>query len=122
MFLVITFVIVMGILAWVLRPREKLTGSRRLTILAVMVPTLLLAVAAIAFQLFQNASGEILVSDVSNTLFVTGLCLIGVAILALAAFAVKRKTQVAMGIGFSICLAAIIYAIEFGLLEWLGGV
>ena len=118
----IPLIIVMGILAWVLRPRERLTNSRRLTILAAVIPPGVVAIAAIVSQLLHNATGEISVSDISNTLFIIGLGLIGVAILALAGFAVKRKGGITKGIGFSICIDGIAYAIAFGLLEWLGGV
>ena len=118
----IPLIIVFGILAWVVRPREKLTNSSRLAILATSIPPGVVAIAAIVFQMLHNAAGKALVSDISNTLFIIGLGLIGAAILALAGFAVKHKGELAKGIGFGICLAVIVYTIEFGLLEWLGGV
>lgn len=118
----IPLIIVFGILAWVVRPREKLTNSSRLAILATSIPPGVVAIAAIVFQMLHNAAGKALVSDISNTLFIIGLGLIGAAILALAGFAVKHKGELAKGIGFGICLVVIVYTIEFGLLEWLGGV
>ena len=118
----IPLIIVIGILAWVLRPGKRPTSSRRLTILATVIPPGVVAIAAIVFQLLHNATGEISVSDISNTLFIIGLGLIGAAILVLAGFAVKRKGEITKGIGFSICIDGIVYAITFGLLEWVGGV
>ena len=118
----IPLIIVMGILVWVLRPRGRLTSSRRLTILAAVIPPGVAAIAAIVSQLIHNATGEISVSDTSNTLYIIGFGLIGVAILSLAGFAVKHKSEVAKGIGFGICIDGIVYAVAFGLLEWLGGV
>jgi len=62
------------------------------------------------------------VSDISNTCFFIGLCLIGATILVLAGFAFTRKGKVVKGIGFGICIAVILSILEFGLLEWLAGV
>jgi quinol-cytochrome oxidoreductase complex cytochrome b subunit len=118
----IPVIIVISILAWVLRPREKLTNSRRLTILATVIPPGVVAVAAIVFQLLHNAAGKTSVSDISNTLFIIGLGLIGVAILTLAGFAGKRKGEVAKSIGFGLCIAVVLSIIEFALLEGLAGV
>jgi len=118
----IPLIIVMGILAWVLRPRERLTNPRRLAILATVIPTGAVAIAAVIFQLLHNASGNAWVSDISNTLFIVGLGLIGAAILALAGFALAHKGEVAKGIGFGLCIAIILSAAEFALLEWLAGV
>ncbi len=122
MLLTIPLIIVAGILVWVLRPREKLTNSRRLAILATLIPTGVVAVAAVIFQLLYNATGEVGISDIPNILFIIGLCLIGVAILALAGFALKRNGEVVKGIGLSICIAVIVCILAFGLLEWLAGV
>jgi hypothetical protein len=122
MIFAIPVIIVVGVLAWVLRPREKLTNSSRLAILATLIPSGVVAIAAIVFQLLHNAAGKTLVSDISNTLFIIGLGLIGAAILALVGFAVKRKGEITKGMGFSICIAGIVYAVAFGLLEGLAGV
>lgn len=122
MLLTIPLIIVAGILVWVLRPGEKLTNSRRLAILATVIPTGVVAVAAVVFQLLYNATGKMAISDIPNILFIIGLCLIGVAILALAGFALKRNGEVVKGIGFSICIAVVVYILVFGLLEWLAGV
>ena len=115
----IPLIIVIGVLAWVLRPGDN---TRRITILATVIPPGVVAIAAVIFQLLHNATGKAGVSDIANTLFIVGLGLIGAAILALAGFAVKRKGEVAKGIGFGLCIAVIVYTVAFGLLEWLGGV
>jgi hypothetical protein len=122
MILTIPLIIVVGVLAWVLRPGKRPTSPFKIAILATVIPPCVVAIAAIIFQLLHNVTGKVGVSDISNTLFIIGLGLIGAAILALAGFAVKRKGEVAKGIGFSICITVIVYAVEFGLLEWLGGV
>jgi len=87
-----------------------------------VIPPVVVAIAAIVFQLLHNAAGRTWVSDISNTCFIVGLGLIGTAILASAGFAFTRKGDVAKGTGFGICIAVIVSIIEFGLLEWLGGV
>ena len=122
MIFTIPLVIVAGILAWVLRPGKSPTTARKAAILATAIPPVLVAIAAVVFQLLHNAAGKTWVSDISNTCFIIGLGLIGIAILASAGFAFTRKGDVAKGVGFGICIAVIISIIEFGLLEWLGGV
>jgi len=115
----IPLVIVMGVLAWVLRPREKLTSSHRLAMLVIVILPVLVAVAAVVVQLLH---GNTEVSDTSNILFIVGLCLAGVAVLASAGFAIRQRAGIARVTGFSACIAIIVIAVEFGLLEWLGGV
>jgi len=121
MFLAIALIIIAGVIAWVLRPGQKWTGPRRIAILATLIPPTVVAIAAVIFQLLNNAAGRVEVSGISNTLFILGLCLIGVAILVLAVFAVKRNSEVVRGMGFGICISVIVYTLEFGLLEWLAG-
>jgi len=118
----IPLIIVMGILAWVLRPRERLTSPRRLAILATVITTGVLAITAVIFQLLHNATGNAGVSDISNALFIVGLGLIGAAILALLGFVLAHKGEAAKGMGFGICIAVVLSAAEFALLEGLAGV
>jgi hypothetical protein len=124
--LVITFilplVIVVGILAWVLRPGKSPTTGRTAAILVTTIPQFVVAIAAIGFQLMHNAARKTWVSDISNTCFLVGLGLIGVAIWASAGFALAHKGEVAKGAGFGVCITVIVFIIVFGLLEWLGGV
>jgi hypothetical protein len=122
MYLIIPLVIVAGILAWVLRPGKRTTTPRRAAILATAIPPVVVAIAAVVFQLLHNASGKVWVSEVSNTCFIVGLGLIGAAILALAGFALTRKGEVAKGISFGISIAVVVSIIEFALLEGLAGV
>ena len=122
MTLILPLVIVVGILAWVLRPRKSPTTARIAAILVTAIPQFVVAIAAIVFQLMHNAAGKTWVSDISNTCFLVGLALTGVAILASAGFAFARKGEIAKGVGFGICIAVIVAIIEFGLLEWLGEV
>jgi len=106
----------------VLRPGKSTIIPRGAAILATVIPPVVVAIAAVVFQLLHNAAGKTWVSDISNTCFIVGLGLIGAAILASVGFTFMRKGEVAKGIGFGICIAVIISIIEFGLLEWLGGV
>ena len=119
---IIPLVIVVGILAWVLRPGKNPNTTCTTAILATAIPPLVVAIASVVFQLLHNAAGKTLVSDISNTCFIIGLGLIGAAILTSAGFAFARKGKIAKGVGFGICIAVIVSIIEFGLLEWLGGV
>jgi hypothetical protein len=122
MIFIIPLFIAVCIVAWMLRPRKNISKSRTYAILSVILPSLVFAVTAVVFQLLQNATGNVEVSDISNTLFITGIFVIGAAMLALAGFAVTRKGEIAKGIGFGICIAVLVSIIEFGLLEGLAGV
>jgi len=118
MIIMIPLAIVAGILAWLLRPGKGLTSSRQLAILAATIPPAAVAITAVIFQVLQ---GKAEVSDVSNALFITGLGLIVAGILAAVGFAIGKRPGIAKGIGFGICISAILSIIEFGVLEWLAG-
>jgi hypothetical protein len=122
MTVIIPIAIIAIILAWVFRPKKGTIKARLAAILATAIPLVIIAVTAIIFQLLQNASGTHEVSDISNTCFIIGLCLIGAAILALLGFAVARKVEVTKGIGFGLSIMVILSVLEFALLEGLAGV
>jgi len=121
MIIIVPLVIVAGIIAWMLRPKNS-TKPVLTAILATVIPPLLLAIAAIGFQLLHNAAGKTWVSDISNGLVIATMGIVAVAILALIGFVFAHKSDIAKGIGFGICLAFGILVLEWGLLEWLGGV
>jgi len=122
MIIIIPLVIVVGIIAWLLRPGKTPTKNRVNSILATVFPPLLVGIATVIFQLLHNAAGTVEISGISNTLFLVGLGLIGVYILALIGFALAHKGDIAKGIGFGICITVVLSVLELGLLEWLGGV
>jgi len=119
---IIPLIIAAGVLAWVLRPGKRSTNPRRVAILATAIPPLIVAIAAVVFQLLHNAAAKTEVSDISNTCFIVGLGLVGAAILASAGFAIARKGEIAKGIGFGICIAVVVSIMELILLEGLAGV
>ena len=119
---VIPLVIVVGILAWILRPGKNPATARTTAILATVIPQVVVVIAAVVFQLVHNAAGKTWVSDISNTCFLVGLGLIGAAILVSIGFIIARKGEAAKGAGFGVCIAVFISIVLFGLLEWLGGV
>ncbi len=122
MTIIIPIAIITGILAWLFRPKTGTTKARWVAILATAIPLVILAIAALVFQLLQNATGDKVVSDISNICFIVGIGLIGAAILALLGFAVARKVEIVKGIGFSLNIMIILSILEFGLLEALAGV
>jgi peptidoglycan/LPS O-acetylase OafA/YrhL len=122
MIIIIPLFIVVCIVAWLIRPRKNTSKSRKYAILSLILPSLVFAITAVFFQLLQNATGNVEVSDISNTLFITGIFFIGAAALALAGFAIMRKGEIAKGIGFGICIALLVSIIEFGSLEGLAGI
>lgn len=119
---ILPIVIIFCIVAWMLRPGKSPSIPRRFGILATVIPQVIVLICAVVFQLLHNAAGKTWVSDISNACFLVGLGLIGVSILASAGFAIAHKGEVAKGAGFGICIAIIVSIIDFGLLEWLGGV
>ena len=122
MIFTIPLIMVIGILAWVLRPQKSSTKSRRIAILATVLPPLVVAIVAVIFQVLHNTAGMTWVSDIANIFFIVGISLVGAAILALVGFVIARKGEIAKGLGFGICIGIIISIIEFGVLEWLAGV
>ena len=122
MIFIIPLIIAAGVLAWVLRPGKRPTNPRRVAILVTAIPPLIVAIAAVVFQLLHNAAAKTEVSDISNTCFIVGLSLVGAAILASAGFAIASKVEIAKGIGFGICIAVVVSIMELILLEGLAGV
>jgi hypothetical protein len=121
MILIIPLVIIVGILAWILRPGKTATRSRKFTALATIIPVLVISIAAVIFQLIQNANATKEVSNIANACFVAGVILIVAYILTAIGFALAHKSESAKGIGFGICIAVAISVVDLGLLEWLGG-
>ena len=122
MIIIIPLVVATCIVAWVLRPGKKPTSPRKIGILATAIPPLVVAIAAVIFQLLHNAAGRTWVSDISNICFIVSIGLVGVAILATVGFAIARKWEIAKGMGFGICVGVLISVIELAVLEALAGV
>jgi hypothetical protein len=120
--IIIPLILVTFIVAWVLRPGRRPTNPRKVAILATAIPPLVVAIAAVVFQVLHNAAGKTWVSDISNTCFIIGIGLIVAAILVTIGFAIARKWEIARGIGFGICISVLIAIIELAMLEWLAGV
>ena len=122
MIIIIPLVVAICILAWVLRPGKSLTNLRLIAVLATAIPPLVVAVVAVIFQLWHNATGRTWVSDISNTCFIISIGMVGLAILATVVFIVARKWEIAKGMGFGICIGVLTSVIELAVLEWLAGV
>ncbi len=122
MTVIIPIAIIACILAWVFRPKTGTFKARRAAILVTAIPLVILAIAALVFQLLQNATGDKEVSDISNICFIVGIGMIGAAILALLGFAVARKVEITKGLGFGLSIMVILSIVEFVSLEALAGV
>lgn len=122
MTIIIPLCILIGLLAWRLRPHKHETRSSRIAIFATILPSGAMAIAAVAFQLLHNASGVISVAEASNSIFVAGLIFIVVGIPVSICFALFKKKDIAKSISFGLCISFFITVVELGLLEWLGGV
>ena len=122
MIVIIPIILVFGVLAWILRPGKNPSNSRRNSILITVTLSVIVAIAAVVFQLLHNTAGIVEVSDISNTLFIVGLGLIGAYIIASLGFLFAHRIDISKGITFGICIAVFTSVIDLGLLEWLGGV
>jgi hypothetical protein len=122
MIVIVPIVMIAGALLWALWPRKAPTRPRKTGIIATVIPPAAVAIAAVIIQAGYSASSKEGVSDISNGLFITGLSITGILLIACAVFAALRKGEIAKGIGFSTCIAVILLMIELGLLEWMGGV
>ncbi len=122
MTVIIPVAIIACILAWLFRPRMGTFKARRVAIFATAIPLVILAIAALAFQLLQNATGNMEVSDISNICFIVGIGMIGATLLALLYFAVARKVETVKGLGFGLTIMVILSIVEFVFLEALAGV
>jgi hypothetical protein len=122
MIIIIPLVVAICFLAWILRPGKSPTNSRKIAVLATTIPTLVVALAAVVFQLLHNAAGRTWVSDISNTCFIVSISLVGLAILVALGFVIARRWEIAKGIGFGICIGVVICVIELATLEGLAGV
>jgi Ca2+/Na+ antiporter len=107
---------------WMLRPGKQPSEPRKFAILAAAVPPFVFAVAAVVFQLLYNANRNTGLSGISNVCFMIASGLICADLLFLAVFAVMRKTEIARGIGFGVCVIYFIYIAALLLLDWLGEV
>jgi hypothetical protein len=114
MIIILPLIVLIGIIAWLLRPGRKPTGVRLFAILLTVVPSLLVGVAAVAVQLLHNSNGSREVSDISNTLFLVGLGLTAIAILSCLGFAIGRKWDIIRGVGFGACISVFIAILDLG--------
>ena len=105
---IIPLVIVVGVLAWVLRPGKKMTTLRRVATLATAIPPVVPGMLAVFFFLLLHR-------DVSDTCAWVALGLMGAAILASAGFAITHKGEIAKGIGVGTGIAIIVGIIEMEL-------
>jgi hypothetical protein len=122
MIVIIPLIIAVGILAWFLQPGMRPTNPLRAALLAAVLPSLIVAIVAVAFQLVYYSAGKIEVAEAANVCFIIGMGLLGAGILSAVGFAIVRKGEIAKGIGFGTCMAIFISIIELTLLEGLGGV
>lgn len=122
MILIIPLLIIVGVIAWMLRPGKYPTKPRSVAVATTAIAPLLVAIVAVSFQVLHNTSGGTWVSDISNTCFIISIGLVGAAILAVVGFIIARKWEIAKGIGFGICIGIFVAVIELVVLEWLAGV
>jgi len=122
MIVIVPLVLVVGVVAWLLRPGKRPANQRKIAIMATAIPPFVVAIVAVIFQLLHNAAGRTWVSDIANTCFIITIGMVGLAILTVVGFVITRKWEIAKGIGFGICIGVFISVTELALLEWLAGI
>jgi hypothetical protein len=122
MIVIIPLLIAVVAVGWILRPRKDSSRSRKAAMLAVSVPSAVVALASIGLQLIHRLNGPEGVSEVSNSLFVIGLGIVVAAMVAIAGLVIARRIEMAKGLGFGTCVAVVVFVAELALLEWMGGV
>jgi len=122
MTVLIPLAVIAAVLAWILWPKAGTFKNRRVAILVTTIPLVILTIASLVYQSTQNSTGGTGVADISNTLFIVGLCLIGAAFIALVFYALAHKVETARGLGFGITIMAMLSIIGFASLEALAGV
>ncbi|WKY48167.1 hypothetical protein Q5O24_02205 [Eubacteriaceae bacterium ES3] len=122
MIIIIPLSVLIGVLAYLFRPRSTDTKHARLFGLGVMILSFVLALVSVVVQIIHNTAGEISVSEISNNLFIGGFFGLGAGILVAFVLMIAGKKEIARNIGFGLCLTFFILVIELALLEWLAGV
>jgi len=105
MSIIIPLCILIGLLAWILRPHKHEARSSRIALIATILPSAVMAIASVAFQLLHNASRVISVAEASNSIFVAGLIFIVVGILVSICFVIFRKKDISKSIVFGLCIS-----------------
>jgi hypothetical protein len=117
----VPLIVLVGILAWMLRPIEGLSKAGRNSILLVTISSLVLALVSVIVQLVQNANGNTDLSDISNILFIIGVSIVIAVIVLITFFAIKHKGEFVRALSFGDCISVIICLTELFVLGWLAG-
>ncbi|MEN8613885.1 hypothetical protein ABFB09_01185 [Dehalogenimonas sp. THU2] len=122
MLIVVPLAIAVFFLAWKLRPPAGAPRERSIATLAILIPNLIIAIAAIIAQLVHNASIGEGVSDTANNLIILEFWLCVAALIALIVVMLQRKGEIVKGLGLGFCIAFLTLIVNFGVLEGLAGV
>jgi hypothetical protein len=122
MTIIIPIILLVVLVVVLLQPWKGMTKKRVYATLAAGIPPIVIAIAAVIFQVVDYTAGRIEVSDISNILFVITTGWIAAAIIFSFIFAFLRRTELLKGTVFGTGIAILIVIVTLGLLEWMGGV
>ena len=122
MYIYILIVLIIGVLAWVFRPKWNMSKYSKYAMLSVISLSLVFLIAAVISQLIHNASGVVEISPIADAFSIANLVLAGATLLVVIGLVVKYKGETAKALGYGIFIAVALSVLEFGLLEWLAGV
>ena len=112
------YIIFLGILAWVLWLwlGKRMVRTRRAAILATAIPPTLLSIAAVVYVLLnQEALRKAEGYTIADICWLVALGLVAAAILSSVVFAIRRKWEIAKGIGFGSGIGLVVIMIAFTL-------
>ncbi len=117
-------IFLVGIVAWVLWLwlGKRMVRPRRAVILATAILPTLLAIAAVVFPLLDKAAVETEGFDIRDICLLVGFGLVAAAILSSVGFAIRRKWEIAKGIGLGSGIGFVALLIVFILADILADV
>jgi hypothetical protein len=122
MMIIIPVVLLVILVVVLFQPWKGMTKSRIYATLFAGIPPVVIAFAAIIFQVIDYTAGRIEVSGASNILFIIVTGWIAAAIIISIVFAFLRRTELLKGTVFGTGITILFAIVTLGLLEWMGGV
>ena len=107
------YLFLLGILAWVLWLwlGKRMVRPRRAAILATAILPTLLAIAVVVFPLLDKAAVETEGFDIRDICLLVGFGLVAAATLSSVGFAIRRKWEIAKGIGLGSGIGLVVWLI-----------
>jgi len=111
--IIIIFIVILAWVLW-LWLGKRMVRPHRTAILATAIPPTLLAIATVVYTLLnQEALRKAEGYTIADICWLVGFYLVAAAILPSVVFAIRRKWEIAKGIGFGSGIGLVVCLIEF---------